>query len=663
MYRSINRPGISTGAYPERTEPGGGFLDRTWNHINRIVGRGTNANPWRVGSLVDEVAVHHERIRDLSDEGLSTEASQLKMQLRENHVPDDSISRTFALVREIAGRTIGERHYDCQLIGGWMLLHGMVAEMETGEGKTLTATLAASTMALAGIPVHVITVNDYLAKRDAEWMGSIYQALGLSVGVIVGGMEIEARQRAYACDIVYCTNKEIVFDYLRDRISLGGKKSRLHLLLENLQGGWNRAERLLLRGLHYAIVDEADSVLVDEARTPLIISRPRSTNQEREAYEAAHEIAEKLKPGRHYRINYSYRSIDLTASGRGRLAELGRERGGIWTRQKQRNEMILQALTASHLYERDKHYLLKDEKIQIIDEYTGRAMPDRSWEHGLHQAMEAKEGCAITSENQPVARISYQRFFRRYHRLAGMTGTGKEVARELGDVYGLTVIRIPTNLPLDRSGDIIRVFPRSETKWKTVVARIRDLHRQNRPVLVGTRSVETSERLSYLLKEANLEHRVLNARQDMEEADIIGEAGKPGKITVATNMAGRGTDIRLGEGVADNGGLHVIVTELHDSRRIDRQLFGRCGRQGDPGSYEVIVSLEDELVWTYAKRLSEFFLSRYRFSSRPLPPALGSFIFRCAQFGAERKHRHLRKELLRMEIQMEKTLAFSGVAE
>jgi preprotein translocase subunit SecA len=573
----------------------------------------------------------------------------------------ESVATAFALVREAAVQTIGQRHYDVQLVGGWILLEGMVAEMETGEGKTLTATLAAAAAALAGVPVHVITVNDYLAERDAKWMAPIYEALGLDVGTIVHGMTPDRRQKSYACAVAYCTNKELAFDYLRDRITLRGDPSRLHLQLETVgTRAQNRNSRLLLRGLHFGIVDEADSVLVDEARTPLIISGAQNTSNETEMYEQALDMARHLTQGRHYRLLRSERRVEFTASGRGKLQEFGRARGKFWVRRQLRDELVMQGLTALHLFQRDEHYLVRDEKVQIIDEYTGRLMPDRSWEDGLHQMIEVKEGCPITAQNRTLARISYQRFFRRYIRLAGMTGTAKEVSRELERIYGLTVVRVPTNRPLRRVELRDRVVRTRDEKWDTVVERIRTYHELGRPVLVGTRSVEASETLSSLLNVAGLEHQVLNARQDEEEADTIARAGEAGRITVATNMAGRGTDIRLGDGVAEGGGLHVIATERHDARRIDRQLSGRCGRQGDPGTFEVVVSLEDEILETHANRLRKTVAGRNGLISAAF---LTRSLFRHAQKKAERKHARIRADLLRMDEFLDNTLAFSGVPE
>jgi preprotein translocase subunit SecA len=539
----------------------------------------------------------------------------------------------------------------------------MVAEMETGEGKTLTATLPACTLALGGVPVHIITVNDYLARRDADWMEPIYKALGLTVGTIIHGMDPNARRDAYGCDVTYCTNKEVAFDYLRDRIVLWDRPSQIRLQLERLYGENSRANRLTMRGLRFAIVDEADSVLVDEARTPLIISSEIGGFYDSGVYQQALAMAKGLRQGKDFSIS-SERTVELNNCGKKRITD------DVWPDQDQplnyaqRQELVRQALVAMHLFDRDKHYLVKDGKIQIIDEYTGRLMADRSWEHGLHQLIEVKEGCDITQRKETLARISYQRFFRRYLRLAGMTGTAREVAGELWSIYRLRVVTIPTNRPMRRRFLPERVYGSVDRKWKTIVKTIAETNEKGRPVLVGTRSVEASEHLDRLLEDAGLSHSVLNARQDKEEAEIIARAGEHGRITVATNMAGRGTDIKLAPGVAEEGGLHVIATERHDTRRIDRQLFGRCGRQGDPGSAEAIISLEDELIDVYGGKLLRWLAAALlRFPGGSVGRMLGKFLFYHAQRKAERLHARMRHDLLKMDEQISDSLAFSGRSE
>jgi preprotein translocase subunit SecA len=651
------------GAFPEREEERLSKLDELGERWAGAAARWLRAQrrPWRaVPELVSRQA---EGLEQLSDAELRLAADALRPDLRREGFADESVARAFALVREAAARTLGQRHFDVQLMGGWVLLHGMVAEMDTGEGKTLTATLPACTAALAGLPVHVVTVNDYLAARDAETMAPLYRLLGLSVGTVVSQMDSADRRSAYACDVTYCTNKQLVFDYLWDRITLEGFSSRTRLQIERLAGGPQRSEKLIQRGLHFAIVDEADSVLVDEARTPLIISERGGDSVEQEIYVTAIELARELERDVDFEIDDRDRQVDLLEAGRARLAELGEPYGGIWRGQLRRESLVGQALSALHCFQLDQQYLVQGEKIEIIDEYTGRVMPDRSWEHGLHQMIEVKEGVPVTGRQQPRARISYQRFFRRYLHLAGMTGTAREVAGELSSVYRLPVVRIPTNRPVQRRSDGERVLRSADAKWEAVAARVAALYDAGRPVLVGTRSVEASERLSALLTEAVLPHRVLNARQDEEEAEIVREAGEPWRITVATNMAGRGTDICLAPGVALAGGLHVIATERHEARRIDRQLFGRCGRQGDPGSYESFVSLEDELFDAHADALARRVAEAALQSSSRLAHASLSFAVERSQRAAERLHSRMRRQLFRRDTRLDSLLAFSGRRE
>lgn len=613
--------------------------------------------------FVRGIEAHGRTLEDRNDRQLRELTWELRQALIMEGLRDPLIVQAFALVREAARRTVGLRPFDVQLIGGRVLLGGKIAEMEAGEGKTLTATLPACTLALMGLPVHVITVNDYLAARDADWMGPVYRALGLSVGVIVHGMDPAIRRTAYGCDVTYCTNKEVTFDYLKDRLIVGRRPNRIQFRLQRLYDDQADVRRLVLRGLYCAIVDEADSVLVDEARTPLIISGSAEDGLERTVYHTTLSLAEQLQPERDFTVDDLDRTIRLTDAGRASLEELTEPLGGVWVGRRRREELLLQALTARHLFHRDKHYLVREGRVQLIDEFTGRVLADRSLERGLHQMIEAKEGCRLASQQTSLARITYQRFFRRYHWLAGMTGTAREIAGELWSVYRLAVVPVPTNRPLHRRQCPDRVFSTADTKWAAVVARIVEFHQAGRPVLVGTRSVAASEELSRRLTAAELSHQILNARQDREEAAIIARAGEPGRVTVATNMAGRGTDICLAAGVAEQGGLHVIATERHEAGRIDRQLFGRCGRQGDPGSYEVRASLEDELVTTYT---GGFWLRLGRTLARAdqsIPSWIGSLLFRKAQRAAERHHARIRRDVLKRDEQLDTTLAFSARTE
>jgi len=663
MSKPLLSAQIARGFYPERRSSPETKYDAAVVNLAGNAVRPLLARHRRFADIVPRVNELGGRVSGLSDKALRDEVDALRSIVRSQGLHFDTAARAFALVREIADRKLGMRHFDVQLVGGYVLLNGMVAEMETGEGKTLTATLAACTAALAGIPVHVITVNDYLARRDGETMRPVYEALGLSVSVVTHDMGFAERRAGYRCDVTYCTNKDVVFDYLKDRILMRQRPGHIQMRLERLYRTDARMEQLLLRGLPFAIVDEADSVLIDEARTPLIISGPANNSCEEEGYRQALDAAGQLQPDEHYRLNTPKRTIELTDQGKDLLRELLAPLGGIWVGKYRREDMVRQALMAQHLFLKDQHYIVRDDKVQIVDEYTGRVMADRSWEQGLHQLIECKEGCKISSQNETLARISYQRFFRRYHHLAGMTGTAREVAGELWSVYRLRVVPIPTNKPSARRALPFRLYQTAEEKWEAIVGRIVKIHQQGRPVLVGTRSVAASEHLSALLTEAHLPHRVLNARQDKEEADIIAEAGQQGRITVATNMAGRGTDILLTQETRKTGGLHVLATEFHDAKRIDRQLFGRCGRQGDPGSYEAISSLEDSLFAGLAAKPAGLLARRMVNSGTWVGRFAEQGLVMLAQRTAQRKYSHIRRELLKFDDSMESAMAFSGFGE
>ncbi|MCC6531965.1 MAG: prepilin peptidase [Burkholderiales bacterium] len=650
-------------AYPERAEHEPKWHDRIadWltSRIARPLARGLVNPSKKLARIVPLAAAHAEELARASDDDLRAAARDLRRRLRREGFRSDAVGRAFALVREVAARVIGQRHFDVQLAGGWGLLQGRLVEMATGEGKTLTATLPAATAALAGVPVHVITVNDYLATRDAQSMGPVYEFLGLSVGVVTQDLDPDRRRAAYACDITYCTNKDLAFDYLRDRVALADSGSAAHIALERLRGGRGIAGRVVLRGLHFGIVDEADSVFIDEARTPLILSASKGDDDETLVCEQALSLARGLSAGEDYAIDWRDRIIDLHPAGKDRLSAWSEDQHGAWTSKRAREELVRQALSALHLFTRDQHYVVAEGKVRIVDEFTGRIMPDRSWERGLHQMIEAKEGVALTARRDTLARITYQRLFRRYLRLAGMTGTAMEIAPEAWSIFRLDAVRVPLNRPSRRRFERGRLFASAAEKWDAVAAAAERCARgEGRPVLIGTRSVQASEALSKVLSERGLEHALLNAKQDREEAEVIAAAGLAGRITVATNMAGRGTDIRLTAEVAARGGLHVILTECHESARIDRQLFGRGARQGDPGSCAMLVSLEDELFRTYAPALT-------RFARAAAAPVRDSRAFLrlvriAAQAAAERRNARVRRDNLKLDRRLEKTLAFSG---
>ena len=657
------RPGVNLGNYPQRPPSGDGRFERALAGMVRGIRPPPAARraSWR--KFLRLVNSHTDALADAGKNSIADHIENAKRQLQNDGLTRAAIAQAFALVREVADRELGLRHYDVQLIGGWIMMEGMLAEMRTGEGKTLTATLPACTAALTGIPVHVVSVNDYLVTRDAAEMSPVYEALGLTVGIITEDMEPDARREAYACDITYCSNKQLVFDYLKDKLALGSADPGLKLKLESLHTERPRMDRLLLRGLYFAIVDEADSVLVDEARTPLVLSAQGQSEEQVKVCRQALFLAGQLRDGVDFMLHPRERQLELLERGEQRLKEIAEPLGGLWSGERRGRELVGQALSAKFLFLRDKHYLVRDDKIQIIDEHTGRVMADRAWERGLHQMIECKEKVELTSNRETLARISYQRFFRRYLRLGGMSGTLEEVRSELWSVYGLGVVTVPTDRPVIRTQRPDRTYRRAVQKWTAIVKRIRAVHQKGRPVLVGTGSVEDSELLSRLLKKVKLEHQVLNALQDEMEAEVVVTAGQKGRITVATNMAGRGTDIKLGPDVKELGGLHVMSSERNIARRIDRQLAGRCGRQGDPGSYEAILSLEDELVGLYFGDRIKNLLSAIGRKNRPVPRWVSRVLIEMPQRMLERYHRRVRRELLKVDDQRGKLLAFTGAPE
>jgi len=649
---------------PEKKTPRRTMLDRVARELSGYAVRPARVFFSGCNGIVEEVQRHAGGVAGKQDGELRELASSLKRRLHMAGFQSALVAESFALVREVAVRTVRMRHFDCQLIGGMALLDGFLVEMDTGEGKTLVATLPAATAALAGVPVHVITVNDYLTARDAELMGGIYRFLGLSVGCVTHEKTPAQRRQAYACDITYCTNKELVFDYLRDKLVLGEYADPLRLHGEHLYNTKGKKDQLLLRGLHYAVVDEADSVLVDEARTPLILSQRETSTQEREVAEQALSAAASLVEGDDYRIEYGTdqgaKRIVITNNGRETIRAVTEPFGTLWKGAVRREELVQKALMATLLFHRDEHYLVRDGKVQIIDEFTGRVMPDRSWEGGLHQLIEAKEGCEITGKQETAARISYQRFFMKYLRLGGMTATAREVRRELWAIYALPFLKIPTNKPRRRLCLPDRIFDSLDEKWQAVVRRIGELHKEGRPVLIGTRTVAASEHLGALLSTAGLPYQILNAKQDEEEALIVARAGEARRITIATNMAGRGTDIKLAPGIAEKGGLHVLMTERHEAGRIDRQLAGRCGRQGEPGSYEAFLSLSDPLLENASAGLGAVVEKLLKRAGYDIGTAAGRYRMIRAQKKVEKAHAGVRKRLLRIDEELGDTLSFSG---
>ncbi len=568
------------------------------------------------------------QMKALSDEEIPAKLAEYRDQVQNGgRSLDDVLPEVFALVREASSRVMGMRHYDVQLIGGMVLHAGKIAEMKTGEGKTLVATLPVVLNALSGKGVHVVTVNDYLARRDAEWMGRLYNFLGLSVGVIVQGLNDDERKAAYACDITYGTNNEFGFDYLRDNMKF-------------------YAEQLVQRGHNFAIVDEVDSILIDEARTPLIISG--ASDESTDLYQAMDAVVRQLKAEEDYTLDEKAKTAMLTDAGVAKCEKILGIDNLFDPASISYQHHILQSLKAHHCFKRDVDYIVSDEgKVVIVDEFTGRLMPGRRFSDGLHQALEAKEGVKVEAENQTLASITFQNYFRMYDKLAGMTGTAQTEAVEFDQIYHLETITIPTNKPMIRKDLPDLIFRTQREKYHAIIESIKELHKTGQPVLVGTISIETSELLSSMLKKEGVPHSVLNAKHHAEEAAIVAQAGQKGHVTIATNMAGRGTDIVLGEGVKELGGLHILGTERHESRRIDNQLRGRSGRQGDPGSSRFYLSLEDNLMRIFgSERISGLMEKLGMKEGEPIENRMVSKAIENAQKRVEGHNFEIRKTLL-----------------
>ena len=610
---------------------------------------------------VDNILRWEKEYSKMSNSKLRETGVEFRAIFRRNRENSVDIAKAFAMVREVAYRQIGEKPFPVQIVGALALEYGLVAEMATGEGKTLTATMATTVAGWRGKGCHVITVNDYLAKRDADWMGKIYRFCGLTVASIDQQTPPDERRIAYAADITYCTNKEVTADFLRDRLVLQHFSGLSSALVARIAGtDRHSTDRVVQRGLNCAVVDEADSILVDEAVTPLIISGDAPNPEQEESFQQAADIASQFVANTDYHVDQRYREIKLTDEGRSRLGKLTKHLKGVWQGKRRCAELVVQALVAKELYFRDKHYVIDDGKVVIVDEFTGRLMPDRSWRDGMHQAVEAKENVKVNAPKDTYARISFQRFFRMYDKLSGMTGTAVEARDEFWQIYHRPVVVVPTNRPCIRKQLPNIILPGNDLKWKVIVDHIRQIHQTARPILIGTRSVKSSEHLSELLKAEQLSHQVLNAINHRQEAQIVAQAGKPGMIMVATNMAGRGTDIKLGHSVAKSGGLHVISSEPNESARIDRQLFGRCARQGDPGSSQAIVSLEDEFVSRYSKNIVKHLIKKYEGVETDISSPFIRGLFRLSQIRAERMALRQRKGVLRTDHWLDEQLGFAG---
>ncbi len=563
-------------------------------------------------------------------------------------------------LREATDRALGLKPFPVQLAGAIALYRGSVAEMATGEGKTLTAPLTAILWGWTGLPVHIITVNDYLADRDANKMAALYAYAGLSVGCVTGEMDQAGRKTGYGKDVTYTTSKEIVADFLRDRLSLSSFQMAGRRQIRTFLGRKKDFEHgSVMRGIHSAVIDEADSIMIDEAVTPLIISRPQPNEPFIDACKAANNIASGLKLGIDYQIDFKYKEVELLPGLDDHIAGEIEQIPAMFRGPQRRKELLRQALNAREFFLRDNQYVLQNNKVVIVDEFTGRMMQQRTWRSGLHQLIEAKENMPITPPSETLARLSFQRFFRLFSRLAGMTGTAREAADELWHIYKMPMLAIPTNRPCQRIIHPRRIFIDQESKWRAIVEEIVDMNKRGRPVLIGTRSVKASEELAARLSALNLSCHLLNAVRHREEADIVSRAGEIGTITVATNMAGRGTDIILAQGVAQLGGLHVIASECHESGRIDRQLFGRAARQGDPGSARSFVSLDDELLRRHLPSQVRTAIKSLVIKKAPAADWIGDKAVKTAQNAAQRLAFRRRRSVLKMDTWLDDSLSFA----
>ncbi len=614
--------------------------------FEKVFGTHSERELKRINKTVDKIEEYRPAMQALSDEELRGKTAEFKKRLEAGETLDDLLPEAFAVVREAGKRVLNMEHYRVQLIGGTILHQGRIAEMRTGEGKTLVSTLPAYLNALEGKGVYIVTVNDYLAKRDAEWMGQIHEFLGLKVGVVLNSMKAEERREAYNCDITYVTNNELGFDYLRDNMVI-------------------YKEQLVLRPLHYAIIDEVDSVLIDEARTPLIISG--QSGKSTRLYEACDILARQMKRGADmeeqskmdillkieqaedgdFIVNEKDKNVNLTAAGVSKVENFFRIENLADPENLEIQHNIILALRAHHLMFRDQNYVVKDDQVMIVDEFTGRIMPGRRYSDGLHQAIEAKEHVKVKRESKTLATITFQNFFNKFEKKAGMTGTALTEEKEFRNIYGMDVIEIPTNRPVARIDLDDAVYKTKRGKLNAIADAVEEAHRKGQPVLVGTITIESSEEISRMLKKRGISHQVLNAKFHEMEAEIVAKAGQAGAVTIATNMAGRGTDIKLDEQARAAGGLKIIGTERHESRRIDNQLRGRAGRQGDPGESRFYISLEDDLMRLFgSERLMTVFNSLGVEESQEIQHNLLSKTIENAQKRIESNNYGIRKNLL-----------------
>ena len=637
------------GNYPEKPKTEPHFAARLKRKCQTpfVIFGATSAKQYP--AFIQQIAAFSPSLQQLSEASTKARLRELQGLLSMHGMTDILLAEIFAIIKITCERELGHIPYDTQLIAARIMLDGKLAEMATGEGKTLAAGICVAAAALAGIPVHLITSNDYLVTRDAATLSPLHRALGLTVGKVVEGLETDARKQAYACDITYVTAKELVFDYLRDQTSGGRARSDLHYRVGQLSG---QTSNTLLRGLYMAIIDEADSILIDEARVPLILSHSVLQDAQMDYHSKVFDLAITLILAQDFVLDQRNLSAELTEAGLQKLLAASKTLdtqglGKMSHHKMYLEETVCQALAALHLFKRDLHYLVRDDAVHIIDEITGRISPGRVWSRGLHQLIELKEQCKPSGETVTAAQITYQRFFPRYLRLGGMSGTLSESRAELFSLFDLKIVKVPLRKPSKRVILPTHIYRDKQALWAAVAKRVSVLHKNGRPVLIGTDSVADSEALSQQLSQAGLTHEVLNARQDQREANIVAQAGQAKQITVSTNIAGRGTDIALGTGVAEHGGIHLISCQHNPSRRIDRQLIGRCARQGKPGTAETLISMDKPLIADlYPQMIKRWLIRLAGKSGLSRPQWLVMLILRLPQWLEEAHQRAQRQEMM-----------------
>ncbi len=641
-------PGVVLGNYPEKPKAEPTFAARLKRKLQTpfVVFGSTNTKQYQ--AFIQQIAGFAPDLQHLSEAKMKQRLRELQGLISMHGMTDTLLAELFAIIKKTCERELGHIPYDTQLIAARIMLDGKLAEMATGEGKTLAAGICVAAAALAGIPVHLITSNDYLVTRDAESLSPLHSALGLTVGTVVEGLETDARKQAYACDITYVTAKELVFDYLRDHTSGNRTRSNLHHRVAQLSG---QMPNTLLRGLYMAIIDEADSILIDEARVPLILSQSVLQDAQVDYHSAIFTLASSLISQQDFVLNQRNLSAELTEVGLQKLHAERKTLGRLSYNKMQLEETMCQALAAIYLFRRDQHYLVRDDAVHIIDEITGRISPGRVWSRGLHQLIELKEHCKPSGEMVTAAQITYQRFFPRYLRLGGMSGTLSESRAELFSLFDLKIVKVPLRKPSQRIILPTRIYRDRQVLWAAVTKRVSSLHKNGHPILIGTDSVADSEVLSAQLKQVGLAHEVLNARQDQREANIVAQAGQANQITVSTNIAGRGTDIALGKGVEALGGIHLISCQHNPSRRIDRQLIGRCARQGKPGVAETLISMDKPLI---ADLYPQWIIRLAGKASFSRPQWLVMLIVRLPQWLEEAHQRTQRQEMMLHDARIER---------